>query len=125
MCPVLEELPSNGTGRVRRELVERIARIRGKAREQRHVVAAAEDVHRIDLQDADTGQDPANMARIDPSGRAWVGEALGTERDPASLALRQPRQRARHPSSMDRTLWLAADSARPRRHDTIQGCSSI
>ena len=64
---------------------EQRAGVRAEAGEQRQLLAAHEHVDGVDLDHADAVEHPAQVAAVDPAGRAPVGEALGGERHPAGL----------------------------------------
>lgn len=86
MRPVLEQLALAPAGAaalavaVEGEPVERLARVGAEAREGRQVVGAGEDVYRVELQQADVADQPAQVARVDPAARAGAGEALRRQR---------------------------------------------
>ena len=50
--------------------------MRAEAGEQWQLLAAHEHVDGVDLDDADAFEHLPQVAAVDPSGRAWVGEAL-------------------------------------------------
>ena len=82
MHPVLEQLA--GTCGV----VDQRARVRPEPGEQRQLLAAHQHVDRVDLDQTDAVEHPTQMAPVDASGRAWVGEALSGQGDPLRLGVR-------------------------------------
>ena len=58
-----------------------VAPVRPEAGEQRQLLAAHEHVDRVDLDQADPVEHPADVAAVDAARRPRLGEALGGERD--------------------------------------------
>ena len=79
VAPVLEQLA------VGRRSREQVPRVRTEAGEQRQLLRAHEDVHRVDLDEPDPVHHPPQVAAVHPAGRARVGEALRGQRHPPGL----------------------------------------
>ena len=62
--------------------------MRSQTGEEQQFLTAHEHVDRIDLDDAHSVHDPAQVAPIDPPRRSGVVETLRAERDPTSHAQR-------------------------------------
>ena len=93
VAPVLEQLsPAFG------EIRERRTRIRPEPGEQRKLVRADEHVDRVDLQDVDAAERPADVAEIDPPRRRRIGESLRRESDAAGRRVRDAVGRSAHAS---------------------------
>ena len=73
--PVLEQVTPLGG------VVDVGARVRAEAGEQRQLLAAHEHVDRVDLDHADAVEHTAEVATIDATGRARIGETLRRDGD--------------------------------------------
>ena len=62
---------------------DQAARVRPEPGEQRQLLAAHQHVDRVDLDQPDPVEHPAQVAAVDPPRRAGIGEALRGERDAA------------------------------------------
>ena len=79
VAPVLEQLP-----RPRRVGDER-AWVRAETSEERQLLAAHENVDRVDLDQPDPVEHPSQVAAVDAADRTPIGETLGGEGHPARL----------------------------------------
>jgi hypothetical protein len=59
--------------------------MRAEPSEERQLLAANEDVHRVDLDHVDALEHAAQVATVDPAGRSPLGETLSCECDAAGL----------------------------------------
>ncbi len=62
-----------------------VARVDAQPGEQRELLAAHQDVDRIDLDETHAIEHPAQVPTVDPTGGPRFGEALGPQRDPPGL----------------------------------------
>ncbi len=63
--------------------------VRAEASEQRQLLAAHEHVHRVDLDDPDAAEHPAQVAPVDAPRRPALGQALGGDGHAPGIAGRQ------------------------------------
>ena len=80
MAPVLEQLA------VRDHPGEQVAAVRAEPREERQLLRAHDDVHRVDLDQPDASEHPAHVTPVDPPGRTGNAEALRAQRDARARA---------------------------------------
>jgi len=78
--------------------------MRAEPCEKGQLLAADQDIDRINLNDTHLFDQLAQMAPINSTSRPWVVEPLGPERNPPSLSLREPRHQTivAQPSSQTR-----------------------
>ena len=106
VAPVLEEL----TAAVR-HLIEQFHAVGAEPREERHVVRAHQHVDGVDLQHPGAVEHASQVAHVDATRRARLGEALRGERDATSLCEREISRR-----HGPRRYIAAAPLASLRRH---------
>ena len=80
MTPVLKHLTGPPEPRIQGSAV-----VDPEPGEEGHVVGAAEDIDRVELDQADSIHDTPEMTHVDPACGPSVGEALGTQCNPAGL----------------------------------------
>jgi hypothetical protein len=117
VAPILEQLTGFGHAR------QHVARVRADACEQRQLLGAHENVHRVDLQQTDLVEDAAHMAAIDATSGARRCEALRGQRDSARLIGAQaygPRDRC---AAQPAICWRMMLSALPALNQAI--CSGL
>jgi hypothetical protein len=83
VAPVLEDLAAPA------EADERVAGVCAEAGEQRQLVRADDDVHGVDLDQADPVEHPSKVPTIDPTGGPRLGEALRGQGDAAGAGQRE------------------------------------
>ena len=96
MRPVLDQPAIHAAGAVRGDAVEQRRVVGTETREQRHVVGAAEHVHRVQLQQSQAPDRPGDrrQARLLASGPGAGGKALGGQRDAPRGLRAQPHARS-------------------------------
>ena len=98
--PVLDQAPRRPGRVVAGDAVQQRAVIWPQAREHRHVVGAAEDVDRVELEDPEPGHQLPDLARPRWRGRPRAPEALGGQRDPPRGGGAQSLRGAGHPGTV-------------------------
>ena len=81
MEQVFEQLPPAMGG-----LVQKSPGIRPEPGENRKVVGAFENIDRVELQNGNSVNNPAQMSDIDPARRPWIGEPLRRQSNTTSLS---------------------------------------
>jgi hypothetical protein len=80
VTPVFEQLA------IGRGLRQQVPWVGTEAGEQRQLLGAHQDIHRVDLDEPHAIENPPRVTAIDPGVRSRVGEALRRESDPPRLA---------------------------------------
>ncbi len=83
VCPVLDQTTIDSAAAVGGDAVEQPRVVGPESRKQGHVVGATEDIHRVELEQAEPadGGCDRGQARLSASGPRAGGKALGGQRD--------------------------------------------